>query len=269
MKFKLTQTEIFWIQFAGFYCRVTATLGIKEIINKYFSGSYLSVSSHGPRNQNTISEVVIHLKNATAKKNSIVIKKEQIGFTVLIFGSPHFYYPILANLLQRVFMVLFYNNGGIVFHASAVESQGKAHVFVGESGKGKTTIARLSNDLYGLRILADNQVFIRKQAEEYYLFPFPITQYHKDGENSCLPIASFYILHQAESFAVTSLSFIESTHALEREIQILSAEDSGLELTKCPPLVRRSVFDFARTVVIKRLYFLPTKGIWEAINISS
>lgn len=161
-------------------------------------------------------------------------------------------------------MALCYNNGGIVFHASAIEARGKAHVFVGESGKGKTTIARLSNDLYGMRVLADNQVFIRRKGEKYFVYPFPFTQFHKDGDKAFLPVAAFYILHKSLSFTIKSLSFIEGLHALEKEIQILSADNVSSDST-IPSSLRRSLFDFARTVTIKRLYFLPDKGIWETI----
>ncbi len=189
-------TESFWIRFAGLSCRVTTTSGMKAIMNKYFSGSYVSISDHGPKILTNGAHLTIRQRQAAPGKTSVVIQHDKRRYFMVIDGTPHLYYPLLTGVLQRIFIALFYTNEGLVFHASAVESQGKAHVFVGDSGTGKTTIARLSNDLYGLRVLADNQVFIRKRRGKYVVYPFPFTQYHKDGEKVCLPIAAFYILHK-------------------------------------------------------------------------
>lgn len=264
----LKRSDNFWIRFAGLYCRVTATPGIKAIIHKYFSGSYISVSDRSPKSSVDKGYLVIRQRAAKHEKSSVVISNNGLRFVMEINGSPHLYYPLLAQVLQRIFMLLFDTSGGIVFHASAVESHGQAHVFVGDSGKGKTTVARLSNNLYGLRVLADNQVFIRKRGGNYLVYPFPFTQFHKDGNKDRFPIAAFYILHKSSSFAVRSLSFMESLRALTHEIQILSASDT-LSGARISPLLRHAIFDFAKTVIIKRLYFFRGKGIWEAINGSS
>lgn len=262
----INRPEIFWIKFAGLYCRVTAMVGMRAIITKYFSGSYCTISSRGPKALAAIAELNIQQKPKKINMSSIVVSKKQLRYSVVMNGSPHFYYPLLSNILQRIFMALFYENEGIIFHASAVEYQGKAHVFVGESGRGKTTIARISSHLYNLRVLADNQIFIRKKGNEYVLYPFPISQYHTQGDSAYLRLAPFYVLHKHPSFKVMSMTFIETMHALEREIQILSADEFDQEIIKCPPGVRKTVFDFAKSVQMRRLYFLPKKGIWEVIH---
>lgn len=258
------QTEIFWIQFAELYCKVTATSGMKAFFHKYFSGSYVTFFDNNPKTSAQTAELIVCQKPSESSKTSVVIKNDKLRFSMLINGLPHFYYPLLTNVLHRIFTASCFYNGGIVFHASSVESRGKAYVFVGESGKGKTTVARLSSDLYGMRVLADNQVFIRKNRGKYLVYPFPFTQYNKDAKIACLPIASFYLLHQSAAFAVKSLSFIESVRALENEIQVHIADDAPMN-DPHQLMLRRTIFDFAKSVTIKRLHFLPGKGLWEAI----
>ncbi len=264
----MVHMDTYWIRFAGLCCRVTSPPGVKHIVRKYFVGTYVSVLSGVPKGHDPVAQLSIRQKEATHNVTRLGFTQDGLRFTVAMQGSLHFYYPLLAQVLQRVFMVLFERTGGIVFHASAVESKGKAYVFVGESGRGKTTVARLSQHLYNLKVLADNQVFIRKYGGDFYVCPFPFSQFHKDGETARLAIAAFYLLHKSSSFVVRSLSFLEGLRALEREIQVLSASDIPSE-TSISPLLRRAIFDFSKSVTIRRLYFRKGKGIWEAIHNAS
>ncbi len=101
----------------------------------------------------------------------------------------HFYTFIKANrittyyqigilqfeiVLRDIMQVLLSRNGGFMLHASAVSHNNKAHIFLGRSGAGKSTIVRLLGSRYN--ILADDSVIIKKEKNTYMLYQTPIIE---------------------------------------------------------------------------------------------
>jgi hypothetical protein len=258
--------DIFWIKFAGLYCRVTTPSRLNRLFRKYFAGPYITIHDTLPDPPKQYAKLALFQRDGKLDETSIRIKRKKLTFKVYITGTFHFYYPLISGTLQRIFTVLFYLNDGLVFHASSVSIRGKAHVFVGDSGAGKTTMAKLSNSTPGVVVLADNQVFIRKLQGVHYVFPFPFSQYNKDGDVSNIPVAAFYILHKSLSNNTMKLSFIDGLRAFGREIQVINVGDFPSD-HEFPKSVRLAVFDLAKSVNIKRLYFLPTADVWKLIHV--
>jgi len=71
---------------------------------------------------------------------------------------------------HAVFMPRF---DGLLLHATAIRSGTSAHVFMGCSGSGKTTIARL---LRRQGSLSDDGTAVRRQGDEFRVFPTPWQQ---------------------------------------------------------------------------------------------
>ena len=78
---------------------------------------------------------------------------------------------------QFMFLILYalqkllVKEGGFFYHGSAIEKDGKALIFTGRPGAGKSTAARLLATKY--RVLADDSMIIRKHQKQFYLYQVP------------------------------------------------------------------------------------------------
>ncbi|MCL5797482.1 MAG: hypothetical protein M1366_01650 [Patescibacteria group bacterium] len=94
-------------------------------------------------------------------------------FQSTLFISFNQFQLILREILQDYF----YHHGGIILHSSACEIGGRAYLFTGDSGAGKSTIRRLLEPEY--KSLSDDFSIIKKVGCLYYYFQTPIAE--KEG----------------------------------------------------------------------------------------
>jgi hypothetical protein len=86
---------------------------------------------------------------------------------------------------------------GLEVHAvGIVDEAGRGHLFLGHSGAGKSTSARLWLKQPGIRILSDDRIVLRPQAEKIWMYGTP---WHGDAGISspqCAPVTNIYFLEQ-------------------------------------------------------------------------
>lgn len=105
---------------------------------------------------------------------------------------------ILRTILQN----LLFKNNGFILHASACVINGKADLFTGPSGIGKSTTIELLKNKY--QALADDSVILRKIGDKFYLYQVPITEkewWVKRGLQK-YPLGRIFFLHQANVFHI-------------------------------------------------------------------
>jgi len=109
-----------------------------------------------------ISRDILIVFNTRLKRCDIFIKRK------FRHGKCGAQYLCALRLLYR----LIFDNSlkGIMLHAAGIELNRGGHAFVGKTGIGKTTAARLAEPD---RILSDDTVLIRKIRGKYMLFPNP------------------------------------------------------------------------------------------------
>lgn len=105
---------------------------------------------------------------------------------------------LIANLLTRPGME------GVLLHACAVTTpDGRAFVFVGQSGDGKSTTARLWAAREGMTILTDERVIIRRHDDGFYVYGTP---WHGDQMAAVADrarISGIFILRKGPTNTVT------------------------------------------------------------------
>lgn len=119
--------------------------------------------------------------------------------TAAIDGRKMVNNPFVHPLDQLLMMYALAERDGAIFHASAVELDGKGFLLPGRSGAGKTTISRLfAAERHTL--LSDDRVVVKKIQDEFYAFGTPWAGDAGIAENRRLPLHGiFFIVHGNEN----------------------------------------------------------------------
>jgi hypothetical protein len=111
-------------------------------------------------------------------------------------------------------MHLLAQQGGLLCHSCAVAYEGQGLLFLGHSGGGKSTMARLWSSIPGATILSDERIIIRQEAGGYRLYGTPWSGEGKFSSPMAVPLKRLYILAHGPVNAMTPLSRSAATAAV-------------------------------------------------------
>lgn len=158
---------------------------------------------------------------------------------------------LLANLLGR--------GRGVELHSCGViDHRGWGHLFVGVSGAGKTTTARLWEG-HASGIVSDDRVIVREQDGAMWMFGTP---WHGEAELSMAsgaPLAGVYLLTQAKETRLVDLDPAEAVARLFRCAFPLFYDAAAIDFT-LGFLERLSL-----TVPVRELQFVPERAVVDLI----
>jgi hypothetical protein len=161
-------------------------------------------------------------------------------------------------ILRIVHTLVLSRQGGFLVHAASAVRNGRAFLFAGISGAGKTTIARLAPE--SAMLLTDEISYVREQDDGYFAFGTPFAgELARVGDNICAPIAALYLLEKGPKNRIEPVSHAEAARALLGNI-LFFAEDADLVR-----LVFASACAFIARVPVYRLTFVPDVRVWEMI----
>lgn len=161
-------------------------------------------------------------------------------------------------VLRIVHSILLAQEGGFLLHAASAVRNGRAFLFTGVSGAGKTTISSLAPK--DAVLLTDEISYVRKQPDGYSAFGTPFTgELAKLGENIQAPIAALYLLAKGPQNRIEPVSSSEAVRTLLSNI-LFFADDAELV-----QLVFQSAFEFIGRIPVYRLTFVPDARVWEMI----
>jgi hypothetical protein len=165
----------------------------------------------------------------------------------------------LDTVLRIVHSLILAGRGGFLLHAASAICDGRAYLFSGVSGAGKTTMTRLAPT--DVTLLTDEISYVRPGADGYMAFGTPFAgELAKAGENCAAPISALFLLEKGPENRVAELPASESVSRLLRNI-LFFAED--------PELVEKlldTAIDFASRVPIRRLTFYPDTKVWDTVR---
>ena len=165
----------------------------------------------------------------------------------------------LDSVLRIVHSLILAERGGFLLHSASAICEGRAYLFSGVSGAGKTTMTRLAPA--DVTLLTDEISYVRPIGGGYQAFGTPFAgELAKSGENCAAPVSALFFLEKGPENRVEELPQAEAVRRLMRNI-LFFAEDHGLVeklfATAC---------DFISRVPICRLTFYPDSRVWEEVR---
>jgi len=180
----------------------------------------------------------------------------------------------LDSVLRIVHSLILAERGGFLLHSASAICDGRAYLFSGVSGAGKTTMTRLAPA--AITLLTDEISYVRPNHDRpndvrpsndrpsghgYHAFGTPFSgELAKAGENCAAPVAALFFLEQGPENRADELPSADAVRRLMRNI-LFFAEDKGLVdrlfVTAC---------DFVGRVPIRRLTFYPDSRVWDLVR---
>jgi len=195
------------------------------------------------------------------------------GCRHFVYLIPRNHHPIaVRSLLTKYVFTLkglwLVQKGWLPLHAAAVVRHGFGFVFLGRSGAGKSTVARMAQGAADV-ILHDERIFLGGQTGVYELLATPPlewgghTEVKRDDEDQGAPLSAVFILKKDTrdflvpvSRRVTALTLVEAF--LEMSNPWLSDQD-----------IRRGtqvLAEIARTIPGYELHFRKSPDFWKLID---
>jgi hypothetical protein len=164
----------------------------------------------------------------------------------------------IDSVLRIVHTVILAKQGGFLVHAASAILGGRAFLFAGVSGAGKTTISRLAPR--DATLLTDEISYVRREEDAYRACGTPFAgELARVGENLSAPLNTLFLLEQGPENRIEPVAKSDAIRMLLRNI-LFFAED--------PELVSRvfqSACQFVERVPVRRLIFVPDERVWEMI----
>lgn len=166
----------------------------------------------------------------------------------------------LDSVLRILHGLILAERGGFLLHAASAICQGRAYLFSGVSGAGKTTMTRLAPA--DITLLTDEISYLRPaEAGAYSAFGTPFAgELAKSGENCSAPVGALFFLEQGPENRVDDLSSAEAVRRLMRNILFFAVDQSLVEK------LFAAACDFVDRVPIRRLTFYPDARVWDEIR---
>jgi hypothetical protein len=165
----------------------------------------------------------------------------------------------IDSVLRIVHTLILAREGGFLLHSAGAIRNGRAFLFSGVSGAGKTTISRLAPA--DVTLLTDEGSYIRRDDDGYYACGTPFAgELARVGENCSAPINCLFFLKQGPENKLESVDKPEAIRRLMRNI-LFFAEDMNLVQS-----VFQSACEFVERVPVQRLTFVPDPTVWGMVQ---
>ena len=163
----------------------------------------------------------------------------------------------LDSLIRILLTMVLLPQRGFLLHAATVVREGRAYVFTGRSGAGKSTVASLSP---AGTVLTDEISLLRFSEGCWQAYGTPFWgEFRAAGQNEHYPIAGIYTLVQSAEDRVESLTKKEIIRALLPCVLFFTPS------VEANQDMLRLMLQFVTQVPCYRLHFRRDYGFWNVV----
>ena len=164
----------------------------------------------------------------------------------------------LDSVLRIMHTLLLAPKGGFLVHASSAVRNGRAFLFSGVSGAGKTTIASLAPP--DAHLLTDEISYVTREDGRYFAVGTPFFgELGRVGENLRAPIECVYLLAKGPENKIESIGGPDALRGLLGNVLFFARDTQSVKL------VFDAAFEFVSRVPVRRLTFVPDERVWDWI----
>ncbi len=165
----------------------------------------------------------------------------------------------IDSVLRIVHSLIQAPAGGFLLHGASAIRGGRAFLFSGISGAGKTTISRLAPP--DVMLLTDEISYVRRDGEGYRACGTPFAgELAKPGENASAPVERLFFLAKGPENRIDRVDPAGALRMLLRNI-LFFADDADLV-----KMVFRSAAEFLERIPASQLTFFPDARVWQLIE---
>jgi hypothetical protein len=162
--------------------------------------------------------------------------------------------------LNQILMILLLSRGrGLLFHACGIDDDGKGYLFLGNSGDGKSTSAKLWFD-HGITVLNDDRIIVREKEGKFWMYGTPWHGDFKEHSSHGLPIDKLFFLRHGKKNSAQAKGGVEAVSMLLARSFPPFWDKDGMSFTIefCQRLVNQ--------IPCYELTFVPDAGIIDFVR---
>ncbi|MFA6532844.1 MAG: hypothetical protein WCT22_02485 [Patescibacteria group bacterium] len=143
------------------------------------------------------------IKKKVTKRYYINLFEEVSNRKIITYYQISF---VQFQVILRMIINILLKNQGFIIHASASNIKGKALLFLGKSGAGKSTTMKFLNHKY--QSLADDTVIIKKENSNYFFYQTPFIEKEAwvKKTNKRYGLGSIFFIKKAKFFKKEKIS---------------------------------------------------------------
>jgi len=163
----------------------------------------------------------------------------------------------LDSLLRILLTMVLLPQRGFLLHGATVVRDGRAYIFFGRSGAGKSTVASLSPKG---SVLTDEISLLRYSDGCWQAHGTPFWgEFRAAGQNRLVPVAGLYLLKQANDERVETLDVKQALRALLPCVLFFANEKPAHET------LLRTLLGLVEQIPCHRLHFRRNAEFWRVV----